>query len=486
MIAVRHRDNILFPLLAIVFLFFAALSFALEQYQLLIVPFAFVFLCLSWQNIRVVFFLLIAALPFSFEYSFSTALGTDLPDEPLMLLVTGLALAYWVYTPAVLKRKILFHPLLLLLFITLLWSACTALFSSYPVLSLKYLLAKSWYVGAFIIAPLILFKQRELLRYTGILLLVALLLVAVITLIRHYELGFRFSNINDALYPFFRNHVNYSAMLVCAVPLLLAVYPGIKERTLKALLVVMLIILLVALFFSYSRGAWLALLIGLAAYWLIRRRLLIASYIIAVSAVVISMLWLKQNDNYLKYANDFRTTIFHKNFSEHLIATYKLKDVSTAERFYRWVAGIRMVEDRTITGYGPNTFYYNYKAYAVPAFKTWVSDNDDHSTVHNYFLLTAIEQGLPGLLFLLVLFGAILYYAQTVYHRSTDIFYKTVAITCGVIMVMILVVNFLSDLIETDKIGSLFFLCIAALVTADVNSRKEKQSDFPPHIKGIS
>jgi len=183
--------------------------------------------------------------------------------------------------------------------------------------------------------------------------------------------------------------------------------------------------------------------------------------------------WLKNNDRYLRYSNDFKTTIFHKDFGEHLVATYKLKDVSTAERFYRWIAGVRMIKDNGITGYGPNTFYNNYKGYAVPAFKTWVSDNKDHSTVHNYFLLIAIEQGIPGLLFFIILLGAMLYYAQYLYHRVQDLFYKTTAITIGVIVTMIIVVNILSDLIETDKIGSLFFLCIATLIVTDINTRTQ-------------
>jgi O-antigen ligase len=146
--------------------------------------------------------------------------------------------------------------------------------------------------------------------------------------------------------------------------------------------------------------------------------------------------------------------------------------LSTAERFYRWVAGIRMIKDEPMAGYGPNTFYANYKPYTVPAFKTYVSDNKEHSTVHNYFLLIAIEQGIPGLLFFLLLAGCILYYAQHLYHRVKDDFYKAVSITAGVIIMMILTVNFLSDLVETDKIGSLFFLCLSILVVTDVNTRE--------------
>lgn len=486
MIAVQHKDKFLFPLFVVAFLFCTALALILEQYLLAAVPFALIFLSWSWQNSYPVFFLLLSALPFSVEYSFSSSLGTDLPDEPLMLLVTGLFLVYWTCHPGILNRKKLSHPILLILFIVVFWSACTAIFSTYPGLSVKYLLAKTWYIGAFVLAPLIIFREKKQIKNAALMLAAGLVLVSAIALVRHYRFGFRFANINDALYPFFRNHVNYSAMLVCSVPLLLAFYAGTKKRTGKYIACASLVVVLAALFFSYSRGAWLALVAGLASYWLIRNKLLVAAYITIVLVVTASLFWLRQNDNYLKYANDFKTTIFHENFSEHLIATYKLKDVSTAERFYRWVAGIRMIKDKAITGYGPNTFYNNYKAYTVPAFKTWVSDNVDHSTVHNYFLLTAIEQGLPGLIFLLVLFGAILNYAQKIYHRVNDSFYKSAAMTCGVITVMIMVVNFLSDLVETDKIGGLFFLSIAALVTADINSRDEKQSNFSSHIQGIS
>jgi membrane protein CcdC involved in cytochrome C biogenesis len=88
----------------------------------------------------------------------------------------------------------------------------------------------------------------------------------------------------------------------------------------------------------------------------------------------------------------------------------------------------------------------------------------------------AIEEGFPGLIFFLMLLSGMLYYAQYLYHRVQDAFYKTVSITTGVILIMITVVNFLSDLIETDKIGSLFFLCLSMLVVADINTTRNYQT----------
>jgi O-antigen ligase len=263
------------------------------------------------------------------------------------------------------------------------------------------------------------------------------------------------------------------------IPVFFACYKLSDSKRMRRVLVTAIIVLLIALFLSYARGAWLALTTGMLAYWLIKQRLLLAAYISTIVIVLASLFWIKTDDHYLQYAHDYRSTIFHENFGEHLEATYQFKDLSTAERFYRWIAGVRMIKDNALTGYGPNTFYDNYKPYAVAVFKTWVSDNQEHSTVHNYFLLLTIEQGIPGLIFFLLLTGTMLYYTELLYHRAKDIFYKTIAATTGVIVIMILTVNFLSDLIETDKVGSLFFLCLSMLIITDANTKTDKLNSSP-------
>jgi O-antigen ligase len=227
------------------------------------------------------------------------------------------------------------------------------------------------------------------------------------------------------------------------------------------------ILLITATYFSYARGAWLAVCIGIITFWLIKKRLVVYAYVLCILIMLSTVFWLKKDDRYIKYAHNYNTTIFHSNFQEHLTATYHLKDVSTAERFYRWIAGVRMVKDYWQTGTGPGTFYPAYMGYTIGAFKTWVSRNDDHSTVHNYFLLTLIEQGVLGLLLLLILIGYLFYTAQRIYWHTNDIFWKRTVVVVAVILSMVCTVNFLSDLIETDKIGSVFYLCIAVLIIAE-------------------
>ncbi len=450
----------------------------------LLVPAAALLLYAGWADTRFLFLLLICSLPFSFEYNFTDSLGTDIPDEALMLLVSFVFLGFWLYTPASIEKQTWRHPLLVLLFIHMAWIGVTTISSGSPLLSVKFLLAKSWYLGAFVLAPLILFRNKPNIRLTAACFAIAMLLVAVIAVIRHAEYGFSFATVNRSLGPFFRNHVNYSSMLVCAIPLFFAFRHLAKRKLNRSVYGIVIIILVFALFLSFARGAWLALLLGAVAYLLIKHRLLVISFSLAIVIAVASLFWLKSSDRYLLYAHDFQTTIYHEDFKQHLVATYQLKDVSTAERFYRWIAGVRMIKDKWLTGYGPGTFYDNYKPYGVPAYKTWVSDNKEKSTVHNYFLLLAIEQGLPGLIFFLLLLAVMLYYTQCLYHRIQDPFYKTGAAVSGVIVVMIATVNFLSDLIETDKVGSLFFLCLTALVMIDRNTRKK--SEPAPDIQRIS
>lgn len=447
-------------------------------YYLIAIPFAVLFFYTGWQHAGIVFILLLCSLPFSAELQVTDTLGTDFPDEPLMLFTAGLALCYCLYSPKVLPAKATRHPLIVLLIITFIWSVITVLSSTHQLLSIKYVLAKSWYLGAFVLAPIIFLKNKKTIAVAAMMPALTMLLVTIITLFRHYRYNFLFAGINDALKPFFRNHVSYSAMLVCMIPVFYAAYKLSRRKTGKNILGIAIVVLLAALFLSYSRGAWLALVTGIISWWLIKKKLLMTGYLIIILLVLSSFFWIKANDRYLGYAPDYRTTIFHEDFREHLAATYRFRDLSTVERFYRWIAGVRMIKDKPLTGYGPNTFYYNYKPYAIPSFKTYVSENKEHSTIHNYFLLITVEQGVPALILFLLLTGAILYYSQYLYHRVGDRFYKIISITAGVIMMMILTVNFLSDLVETDKIGSLFFLCLSFLVITDITTKQEFKSSL--------
>lgn len=447
----------------------AGISAYLQENFILFLPLIVLASVVLVQYPQYLFYLLIFSIPWSVEFNITPAISTDLPDEPFMLLTSLSSILLMIHYYRRFSASWL-HPLVFLLFVQFIWMGITVTTSTDFLVSLKYLLAKSWYLLAFVAAPLYLFRNEKVMKRSVRVLLFSMMAFMLFAMARHAQNGWTFEKINDSLAPFFRNHVNYSALLVFMVPLLIAAWQLAKGKTIRTIVKALFIITLIALYFSYARGAWLALVAGALAYWLIRRKLLVAAYLFFLFVSVAAVFWLKSNDRYLQFSPDYNTTVFHTDFREHLVATYQLKDVSTAERFHRWVAGIRMTEDSWKTGFGPTSFYRLYKAYTQPAFKTWVSKNEDQSTVHNYFLLLVIEQGAMGLLLFVFLLGIMFWYVQKIYHRTKEKYWKVAMAAVGSILMMQCVINSLSDLIETDKVGSIFYLCLAVIVIGDMKS----------------
>ncbi|RYZ23702.1 MAG: O-antigen ligase domain-containing protein [Chitinophagaceae bacterium] len=448
-------------------------------FQPLYLGIPFLVLALLWISHEpfFLFYALIAAIPWSIEYNFTASLGTDLPTEPLMLLVSFSVLCFLVYHA---RRRplegLLRSPLLLILLAQVLWYLVTAYFSTDFARSIKFCIAKSWYLTAFVVTPFILYKHPKNLVRTAQVLSVSMLLLVLRTMVRHAGHHFTFERINDSLWPHFRNHVNYSAVLVCIIPILVAGYVLADTKKWKRILMGTLVLAGAALVLSYARGSWLALAAGWALFWLLQRRMLMRGFYLALLVLGLGTFLLIDDERYMKFAHDHDTTTFHTDFADHLKATVEFKDVSTAERFYRWIAGVRMAPEHWATGWGPNTFAQNYQRYTIPAFRTWVSDNADHSTVHNYYLLTFIEQGFVGLALLLFLVGYAFYTAQRLYHRLQHPVWRAAVAIAAVVLGMECTFNFLNDLVETDKLGSLFYLSLAVLVSAEVwYARGEKE-----------
>lgn len=477
----RIRHNGFLIIASLLFVLSIIFSVLWHDERLLVIPFAFLLLPFLFQfmihSTERLFWMLLCLLPLSTEINITSSLGLDFPDEPIMMLLTAMALLRWWHQPQAFPDTVWRHPLFFLLVIHMLWITVTCFYSEEPVLSIKFLLAKSWYIVPFVILPALWLNSirniEKMVRY----LLIPMGIIIVITLLRHAVSGFSFESINRHLFPFFRNHVNYGAMLVCLLAVAFGAYHHTtNNKKYKKGLQIFMLIGITGLIFSYSRGAWLALIGGLVTVWVIRKRMITPVIITALLTVLISTVWLSTDQRYFRFAPDHDRTIFHTDFSQHMSATIAFKDVSNAERFYRWIAGARMFAERPLTGFGPSTFYHNYRPYTVRRFETWVSDNPEHSTVHNYFLLTALEQGVIGLLIFCALYFLMLWRIQKIYHQLHSYFFRTVAITTAAILVMIGIINFMSDMIETDKIGSLFWLSLGMIIVLENKLHEERIS----------
>ena len=449
-------------------------AFALEEYLLLAIPAGLLLVYLTVVDFKTVFFLLLASLPISTEWVFSNGFGTDLPTEPLIVGLMLVGILYIIRHGRQLDMAFLRHPVTLLLLLHVGWIGVCIFTSSDKLISIKFFLAKIWYIVTFyFLAGHLLQKEKDFRRFVWYIFSPLALTVVIIT-IRHYFYGFSFADIYRVLSPFYRNHVAYAAILAVFLPFVWFVRQWYQRGTwARWILSGGLLLILMGIYFSYTRAAYLSVFIAIGAYFIIRWRLtkiVVAGALIGALSLV---LFMANNNRYLEYAPNYERTITHENFNNLVEATYQLEDISTMERFYRWIAGFQMSAEKPWFGFGPGNFYFFYKPYAVTSFQTYVSHNPEQSGIHSYYLMTLVEQGYPGLLLFVFLVLWVLLRAEHTYHRLQNKKERQVCMMFLLSFIVILALLIINDLVETDKIGSFFFIAIAVLVNMDIRSLRE-------------
>lgn len=444
---------------------------ALDDLRLLLIPFVALGIYLSLTDFRIVFLLMWAMIPLSTEVDLPGGFSTDFPDEMLMVILTGITLLWCVYRLKTLSLALLFHPITVILLIHLGWIAFTALLSSDAFLSFKFLLAKIWYVVPFYVLSYHILRQERDLRAWFYWLLIPLMITVVVVLFRHALQSFSFDSINTVLNPFYRNHVDYALILGVFFPFVFVMTGHFTSKRIGWMLCGFL---LIAIYFSYTRAAYVGLLVAGAGFMLVKWKLVRYAIVAVLLMIGFLLINLARDNKYIDFAPNYERAISHDKFGNLLEATYQLEDVSTVERLYRWIAAFYMVREKPIAGFGPNNFVAFYKSYSDRHYLTYVSDNPENSGVHNYFLMTAVEQGIPGLIIFLALLFITLLRAEWLYHRLNPGFYRKVLV--GVIgsLFFILFALLLNDMIETDKVGSFFFLNLALIVIIERNTRHDQ------------
>ena len=422
-------------------------------------------------DIRRAFYATVAAIALSVEVQFGS-LGTDLPVEPLLVATAGLTLVYLVARARHLPARLGLHPVSLALLAHLAWIGFTSLTSAYPVTSVKFLAAKSWYVlPCYFLAAALIARERRVWITTMAWYAVPLIGVLAYCLLRHASYGFSFADVERAMSPFFRGHVNYAALASITLPLLIAAAALARAGSAaRWTLGLAALLAAVAVYTSYTRAAYVALGLGLA--WTAAAHFRLTRVGLVGAAVVLATVatFLVSDNRFFGLAPDYNKTVTHRDFDNLLEATYKLEDISTMERLYRWVAGGYMTVAKPLLGFGPGNFYRYYRGYALEEFRTYVSDNPEQSGVHNYLLMTLVEQGWPGLLIFLTVCALGLIAAERAYHRARDRQGRVLALAAGCSLVVNLSFQLINDLLESDKSGTWFFLCLGLVVALELRA----------------
>jgi O-antigen ligase len=424
-------------------------------------------------DFRKLFFLMFAIIPLSVEVWLPNGVVTELPTEILMILLTGIYFLYVLREGNNLGSGFVRHPITLLLLLHLFWMFFTAITSQDVIVSIKFFLAKTWFVvPCYFLAGSMLKTEQDFRTLTWCVLL-PLVFTIIYVLIRHSTYGFTFKDVNLVMDPFYRNKVAYACLTALFLPFLWFARKWFRRYTWQWWVMAALVVLFfVAIRFSYTRAAFVVIAMAVGAYYVIQWRLM--KYVLAVSAVfaVVALTKELRNNAYLDLRPQYERAITHEKFDNLLEATAKGEDVSTMERVYRWVAAGHMVADKPWLGFGAGTFTRFYQAYAVTAFTTYVSDNQEGSGLHCYYLMTLVEQGVPGAFIFIALVFFVLLKGEIIYHRTTDPARRRIVMTVMLTTVIIDALLLVNDMVETDKVGSFFFLCMAVLVNMDLETKK--------------
>ena len=443
-------------------------AIGLELPILYVLPCVVMLLLFLLVDLKKIFLLLIFLMPLSIEVDLG-AVATDFPTEPLMVLLMFAAFLYFRMHPNSLPKQFTKHPVVLLVLLHFTWIVITVVYSMVFLVSFKFMLVKLWYITVFVFLTGLFIKNEKDFKPVFWLILIPLTFITARAIYIHWTLDFGFRAVNQTMVPFFRNHVNYAVFLVIFLPYVWFARRWVKKGSLISLFWhISFITILAGIWFAYTRAAYASIILIPVFYYVFKYRLSALLAVLGLIIVTLSILYYSQDYRFLQFAPDFETTVYHHKLDSHISATFAGKDVSFMERVHRWVAAINMSQDKFWTGFGPGNFYKFYKLYTIGDFQTYVSDNPEKSGVHNYFLMTLAEQGIIGLLIFIALVVAIFVTGENIYHTATDKNQRAFIMVILMSLAFVILNSFVSDLLEADKLGPMFFMNIALLINQGI------------------
>ena len=408
---------------------------------------------------------------------FFPTLGMDLnlPTEPLLIIATGVFILKLIVEQRF-DKKILSHPVTIFILLYLLWIAFTTATSSLPVISLKFLVSRIWFISCFYFLATALFsKSSNIPKYIWAY-SISLSIVVFITLTKHSAFLFSHETAYIIMQPFFDDHTSYGAVLAFVIPPLFGLlYMSRSNINFYVLIMLLIAILMIGLFFSYTRAAWLGVCLAFGIWLVIKLKIKFKTIVIAVITLTLVVIPLSNEIYILMRSNKSDSS---SDLSTQFKSMTNIKtDDSNIERLNRWSCAWRMFLDRPITGFGPGTYMFKYAPYQRSWERSRISTNAANlGNSHSEYLGPLAEQGLIGLfLFLAILFTTVRTALKVINH-SLNKRSRIIALSLILGLFTYYLHGIMNDFLDMDKITALFWGFTAAIVCLDVyHSGKEKE-----------
>ena len=472
--------------ISILFIILNTVLLTKEIYWLLLLPAAILLFVLYFISLDKILLIIVFFTPLAINIkNFDTGFGVSIPTEPLL---AGVVLIYIIrlfyFNP--IDIKILKHPITIIILLSLLWMAFTSLTSELPFISLKYLIARLWFVIPFYFLGIHLFKDYKNIKRFSWIYIIPLLIVIFYTIFNHALRGFSEEAGHWVMNPFYNDHTAYGTILAFFIPVFIGfTFNSNYSRTYKLSAFFTTSILLVALFFSYSRAAWISLIVSFIVYLIILLKIKFKWILLSI-AVIIGL--------FLSFENQILDTLERnkqdssQNFIEHIQSISNISsDASNLERINRWQSAIRMFNEKPIFGWGPGTYQFFYASYQRSKEKTIISTNaGDMGNAHSEYIGPLAEMGIPGslLMILLVIFTIIT--GLKVYRKSENKEIKLISLVTILGLITYFVHGLLNNFLDSDKASIPFWGFIAIIVTLDLYFTNKKPESVDSRANELS
>ncbi len=405
-------------------------------------------------------------------------LAVSLPAEPLLAGVLILFVAKLLYDGHY-DQSIARHPVAIVIYCMFLWMVVTTITSEMPVVSVKFIVSRLWFVIPSFFVCALLFKKPKNIDWFIWLYMASLCIVIVYTTIIHAQHDFDNDSAHWVMSPFYNDHTAYGAAL--AIYLILgityALLPDIK-RSRRILILCTVVLLSIGMVLSSCRAAWLSLAAALGVLvcvWLkIKFRWILTTVIILVG---LFFTFQHQIIDALEHNNQDASGDIVENIQS---ITNISTDASNLERINRWQSAFRLFAERPVFGWGPGTYQFVYAPYQMSKERTIISTNSgDGGNAHSEYIGPLAEQGFMGTLLMLTFVITVVYTGLKAYHRATNKKARMLALGSTLAFFSYFIHGFLNNFLDTDKLAVPIWSCAALIVVLDLYYSRQEKFEAP-------
>ena len=459
------------------FILINAIFIANEFFWFMLIPLLGFLIYMYFTELDKILLLITFLTPLSITLSnYDAQLGLALPTEPMMVAVLGLYVFKIIFQQDF-DKKILIHPVSVSIIFYLIWLFITSLTSEIPLVSLKFLLAKLWFIVPFYFLATQIFKNLKNFKIFSWAYMLSLSIVIVYTTVKHSAYGFDEEIGHWIMDPFYNDHTAYGAMIAFFVPVISGFLFDKNYSNVQRLFTFFVFaIILIGLYLSYSRAAWLGIVAAIALFVILKFKIKI-KWVTLTVLVGLGLFLMLRTQIIMKLEKNKQDT--SQNFTEHVQSISNIStDASNLERINRWISAFRMFSERPFFGYGPGTYQFCYAPYQYSYEKTIISTNAGNmGNAHSEYIGPLAETGVLGLLSVLAIAITSFFTAYRVYLKSENKKVRFLSLIAITSLVTYYVHGFLNNFLDTDKASVPFWGFIAMIVALDVYHKNNEITD---------